>query len=550
MKTILARKISSFLAFFLLLIVFLLAPRSVFADGMVIWHDPYSNRWDYSEERSQQAFINYEKGMEKMVLSIDLGQRGNDAVWIFPVPADPNKVVIDVLKTLPRFTGEDISQKAKSNLEVIRPVLLATQIYTIPFVRLWSGGIYGIPGAGEFNALVGSKGLGGVEQDVIVYEHLEKEGITSEVITAKTVAGIYDYLRSKNLEIGSGSLPVLNNYIGKDFSFVVSWLSTAAEENTPKQKGVFVTFPAEEMYFPMLLTSVYGSKIVPVTIRAVGHVSPKLFQEIKTYTKTEYFIGNLTLAFGEDLDNFYSGKEKELKYTKIEINAPSKFLTQDLWISKNPPIKTYFSILFAKYPTLGGVILLAVSSAITAVVTGWVALVGLRKKIGKLVLIGLSNCFSILGLLITTVLVSTGRKTEGIDSLLAEIKKRGYFWRRKLALTLILICVVFLLASPLILLEIFGLSFFISDSYFYTFLMNVWRYPFRLLVAGAVLIFSLIIKRIKAEDKYLFEQLKSQGYSTWLFKPRVRNKIVFVPFFSFSFLLISLLIIILVESVI
>ena len=37
----------------------------------------------------------------------------------------------------------------------------------------------------------------GVEQDVVVYEHLEKEGITSEIITAKTANGLYDYLKGK-----------------------------------------------------------------------------------------------------------------------------------------------------------------------------------------------------------------------------------------------------------------------------------------------------------------------------------------------------------------
>lgn len=77
------------------------------------------------------------------------------------------------------------------------------------------------------NALGAPQGLGrGIESDVIVYEHLDKEGISSEIITAKTTNGLYDYLKSKGLKIESGSIPVLDNYIGKDYFFVVSWMNS------------------------------------------------------------------------------------------------------------------------------------------------------------------------------------------------------------------------------------------------------------------------------------------------------------------------------------
>jgi len=71
-----------------------------------------------------------------------------------------------------------------------------------------------------------------------------------------------------------------------------------------------------------------------------------------------------------------------------------------------------------------------------------------------------------------------------------------------------------------------------------------------LLISLLGLTFSLMVKKVKTEDKFLFDQLKSQRYSTWLFKPTVGNKVLFVPFFSLSFLVISLLIIKLVKLVI
>jgi hypothetical protein len=52
-----------------------------------------------------------------------------------------------------------------------------------------------------------------------------------------------------------------------------------------------------------------------------------------------------------------------------------------------------------------------------------------------------------------------------------------------------------------------------------------------------------VIKRIKIEDRNLFEQLKFAGYSSWSFQPKDKMKYAFVPIFSISFLIISWLLI-------
>ncbi len=129
-----------------------------------------------------------------------------------------------------------------------------TQIYTIPFVML-SMSFVRTFGTEGINAPTSMKGRD-IEQDVVVYEHLEKEGITSEIITAKTAVGLYDYLKNKKLKIGSGSIPVLDNYIGKEYSFVASWISSPEKAISTQNRGVFVTFPKKDIYYPMLPTSV------------------------------------------------------------------------------------------------------------------------------------------------------------------------------------------------------------------------------------------------------------------------------------------------------
>jgi len=613
------------LLLFTFLAITFFIPKSVFADGMMMKPDPYSGRWDYSNESNQQAFINYDNGLQKMIISVGLeGENSEGVVWLFPIPADPNKVTIDVVKSLPQLSGEEISKKAKSNLDDTTEFLQRTQLYTIPFISFY-----------EVLVTTGrvTQGLGrNVEQNVIVYEHLDKEGISSEIITAKTANGLYDYLKSKGLKIESGSIPVLDNYIGKEYSFVASWISSPSQaivyeyetitnkvlktneellsdapqdavnmlingvekglpgireyfqknprdvkgyvdshpyaysivveylqKNRPdlaykeiteqrlkpkpvqtnnNQKGVFVTFPTKDIYFPLLPTSVYGSKTAPATIRIIGHVSPKVFQDIKSYTKTEYYVDNHA-SFTDDLKNFYSGQNQNIKYTKIEINAPSKFLTDDLWINNRAPVKTYYSTFVAKHPMVSAIILFILSSILAGMLAGLIIFRDLRKKPVKLGFIGLSNFLTLLGLLITIVLVGTKNKNESVEPLLAEIKQKGYFWKRRVATILFFVAIPFLafglFALPSFIRKISDLRHSMSD--FVISILIIYVLPI------SSLIISLIIKRVKIEDRNLFEQLKLAGYSSWLFQPKDKMKYIFVPVFSISFLIISWLLV-------
>lgn len=620
------KKIPSFIVLSLIaLAVCSFSPKSVLADGMVIKPDPYSDRWDYSDESNQQAFINYDNGLQKMIISVGLeGENSNGTVWLFPIPSEPNKVAIDVVKSLPRLSGEEISKKAKSNLDDITKFLQITQLYTIPFISFY-GTSETTETWGMDDTLGAPRGFGrDIEQDVVVYEHLEKEGITSEIVTAKTANGLYDYLKNKGLKVESGSIPVLDNYIGKEFSFVTSWISsperfisaeeiknnlytyfsnkylypkffnlvnslkqkypefnqandsidylksqqgrivlqelTQAIQNDPSiivdtynkeqdsanQRGVFVTFPTKEIYFPLLPTSVYGSKTVPITIRVIGHVTPKVFQDIKSYTKTKYYVDNDT-SFTDDLKNFYNGQNQNIKYTKIEIKAPSKFFTDDLWLKAQAPAKTYYSTFVARNPIVSAIILLILSSVIAGILAGSILFKDLRREPIKLALIGLSNLLTILGLLITTVFVSTKNKNESIEPVLAEIKQKGYFGKRRAA------TILFFFAIPSLVPGLFVLSLLIPEiSHSWGYLdLNI-IFPILLILLTCVLpivalIVAFMIKRVKPEDKDLFEQLKLSGYSSWLFQPKDKLKIAFVPIFSVSFLIVSWLLVKLIE---
>jgi hypothetical protein len=603
--------------------------KSVFADGMIVAPDPYSDRWDYSDENNQQAFINYDNGLQKMIISIGFDEKNsNGVVWLFPIPSSPEKIAIDIVNSLPQLRGEEISKKAKSNLDNTTKFLQMSQIYTIPFVLLYGGhkNLGPVALGGVNNSI--DLGFGGnFEQDVVVSEHLEKEGIVSEIITAKTAAGLYDYLKSKGLKIETGSIPVLNNYIGKEYSFIASWMNPAemlskeeiekrllsydsdylesylyynwfadfrillsgikavfpSEEldhclslsnsvkycwieyfqkqpegfkklveeiyNKPSliynpqqnsQKGIFVTFPTNDIYFPLLPTSVYGSKTVPATIRIIGHVSPKIFQNIISFTTIDYYFDN-DLPYDYDLKDFYGGQSLNIKYTKIEINAPSKFLTDDLWISRKVPIKTYFSTFIAKHSIISTIILFVLSSIIAGIFAGVIVFKDLRKNPVKLALIGLSNCLTLFGLTIITTFVNTKNKNESVDLLLTEIKQKGYFWKRRVFIILFFLATLFLVLGLFLFREIiyrigYGYSsYYISDVIIPVLILYI--------LPIITIIIGFLINRVRIEDKNLFEELKSAGYSTWLFQPKDKMKIVFVPVFSVIFLIVSWLLV-------
>ncbi len=599
----------------LLLLMFLLVfPDLVFAGEPVIEPDSNSNKLNkfyYGSENGQEAFINYENGFQKMIVSVGLKNENNkDAFWISPIPATPDKVTIDILKKIPDLGGEDLSSKAQSNLSRARYFLYKSQIYANPYFFYGNNFYDGTEKRGMKQSLgsksslnnierdvaiyenleeegiisesiteemlteqsFGSEGdLNNIEKDVTVYEHLEERGIISEIITAKSTNGLCNYFKNKGLQIDEFSIPVLDGYIGKNFSFVVSWIRSPEEsiiiekenfilksyKHEPivpgKKLGVLVTFPTGEIYYPLLLTSIYEDKVIPITVKVLGHVTPEVFQGIKKHIRVRYYLGYKSFA-PDELKNFYSKNNKDFeqgfKYTKIEINAPSKSLTNDLWVHDYEPLKNYYSAFFIKHPWIIKILFLVISSFFTGILSGFLVFKKLRKKIFKLGFLGLSNCLSILGLVLTIIFFKTKEDKEEIKPIINEIKQKGYLWKRRTAFVLLSLSLLFLVIF-LFILSFFTLfngytaqdivrGFCYSTDIFMLFFVLTPFYPIAFLV---LLLFFLFFRRIKPEDKELFEKLKINNYSLWSFQPKDKLKLVFVPVFSISFLIISFLLV-------
>jgi len=420
--------------FSIFLIILLLCP-AVLADGMVHIYD--RDMWNLASENQQLAAINYKDGFENMLISIGLNDdiHGEKAVWMFPVPANPDDVVIDILKGFPLLQGKDIDTVYNTAVGVSGLFMAGYSTFplgslvALPFIfvgqmRTFSSGAKMEAASAELNG-------------VTVYETINKMGLTTELITAKSQSSLTQYLQNKGLDLPENSKEVLNYYVGKNYSFVVSYISNFEQfKNESRMNsysyrgiplGVFVKFPTDKIYFPLKPTSVYESQQIPILIYVMGHVTPELYPKIKslteiTYYKEDYFYPSSALAPFFNIQNDDSSSPNNVEYTKIKITAPSKYFADDLWIKNSAPASVGFKNFFATYAVVFRIILFIVLSMLASLLAG---LVSFRKEPvpkKRLMLHGLWNCLTSIGFIIATVFM----KTREIDPRIqAELKARG-----------------------------------------------------------------------------------------------------------------------------
>ncbi|MFQ6128897.1 MAG: hypothetical protein ACE5QW_08365, partial [Thermoplasmata archaeon] len=320
----------AFSIFFVLTFVFLPFLGSATADGVIFGK---RDAVFYLDQDSQYAVIHYANGIQRMLLSVSFPwQQSSNTAWIFPLPSDPQSIRVRIVDGAPEFGGTNIIEEAMEDVENALPVFAVS--YPLSAVIPWPLTLityYGTTGL-----------IGGTTAGTTVHKHLEMYGLVVEVISATEGVSIYNYLTDKGLEISEGIIPQLDDYVEANYSFVVTWIKESG--TTLREPGVIVEFPTEEIFYPWMLTSIYGNDIIPMEILIVGHVSPRIYDEIRPYVDVTYWRGWVSHV-EQDMSFVLQDFVRSIRhrwdgsFTAIELSAPSSTFVDDLWIKMEVPEK-------------------------------------------------------------------------------------------------------------------------------------------------------------------------------------------------------------------
>src|SRR3989344_3326950 len=186
--------------------------------------------------------------------------------------------------------------------------------------------------------------LGGVT----IYQHVDRYGIATEVIKASDATDFRNFLSARGTNLSADAEKFLLEYMGKDYSFIVSWISDieavkgAAEVDQfggryANPIGVFIKFPTEKIYFPLKPTAFYGNNSFPVTVNIAGLKDADVYWNIKDRTTIGHYYQKFfsrTLDEEETMKAIFNGSLPEsLNYTRIQINKEARYFTEDLFFS-------------------------------------------------------------------------------------------------------------------------------------------------------------------------------------------------------------------------
>jgi hypothetical protein len=385
------------------LVVGALATALAPADGFVVARD-HLGRWDLQQEQSQLCLINYERGIERMLVSVALSDlRGTKAAWVVPIPSSPDSVSVDIVKGFPTLAGTNIITRAERVVTGQFSRMCLMQLYPALYLpdpnrRAGVDVVYGM----------GATGSDGVN----VHSHKEELGLTTELVTAEHPGAILGYLTAKGVMLPEKVRPVLDKYRADSFSFVVTWISDTGafmrESLTTQESrimtpamGISASFPARRPFFPLVPTSAYGNSEIPIDLFVIGHLTPALYGRLQ-YPEPGTRVNYCTQRDYDvpaALRSFFNGREhiRQLHYTNVRIRVRSFNLKQDLWFEPGPPRKATCARLLNEYQLLWVPLLFILNSCLASLFAGAIVLGRFRLPLVRQAGFGLWNLLTLAG---------------------------------------------------------------------------------------------------------------------------------------------------------
>jgi hypothetical protein len=427
----------------------LIAPDAS-ADGMTYGYYPNTSHWSYIFENAQLAIINFDGSYEDLMLqafvsSEDLSE-SSKALWIYPIPSGPQGAVIGIYDTFPFFDGHFLGEYARSSMTEDFALMYSSQIYTIPFAL---ASVYTInePAFGSRRALGPGGEQTGSMPGIDVFQRINQYGLSAELIGTSDSGALDAYVASLGASLPSDSIGIIQEYVDDGYSFVVSWISNVDDyisnislsgdsNSLGYGLSVQVSFPTDSVYYPMRLTSVYGSEHVPIVLEIVGCVEPELDDaaisnlNLETYycIDPEYEIGPKLETFFPNLvesRDFRDGAVSNLVFTLVLAGTEAQNMTYDLWFQQydSPEVQRATFVLDHGWELL--ILIFIGASILSSLLSGWVIYRKDGPSKSKFALLGLANATTIVGFALITRHLS-------IDSTFASSQERGASlrWRR------------------------------------------------------------------------------------------------------------------------
>jgi len=84
-------------------------------------------------ETDQLAEIHYRDGKEQLMVNVGASQDFPVGLWLFPVPAAPEQVELDVVKHKYLFLGREVRDAAAERFKNAKELILGSQLYPLLF---------------------------------------------------------------------------------------------------------------------------------------------------------------------------------------------------------------------------------------------------------------------------------------------------------------------------------------------------------------------------------------------------------------------------------
>lgn len=421
-----------------LVLLVITLPFMGFSDGVLFKTTKDSPYFSMMRENKQVAYINYEDGIQHMIISVvtsvEPGKEEDieDIVWIFPVPAKPEDVSIDIVKDFKMFhEGINIGNKVMENMRWWAGLTLTSQVFPTPLLLLFP---LFRPRSME---LKGSGISLDVSSSITEYMSVNKMGLTTKIITATDGNAFYDYIKERGADIPEETKGTFQAYIGKHYSFVVTWIENLDEYlknigSINKKIGysnhtlqVYTKFKTDEIYYPMLLTSLYGKEIIEISLY---FAKPVVFSSGGEKNLSYFYLKN-KYKVPPEYSSFYVGKEYygNCVYTLYTgVNNYESDMKNDLWFKIDKPKNLDKNIFFIRYFWILFILCYVFLSAISSFLAGHIVFnKEIRPTSKGLLVLGLSNCLTLIGLVLAGNRIFKKKTPVEPTELDSELKKEG-----------------------------------------------------------------------------------------------------------------------------